>query len=138
MGVLFYVLDFVADADTPLRALYVASKQLTHLLPLTKGASAGLQTILTPKISELVAQYQQAMQAVHELIDITNLTTLIPYELWGSGTLREIGEVGNEVLDYLNRLNIDDNELYQAFMAHSQGGHQGQRTVTENRTSINF
>ncbi len=113
------VLDFMADADTPLRALYVASKQLTHLLPLTKGASAGLQAILTPKISELVAQYQQVMQAVHEQIDITNLTTLVPYELWGSGALREIGEAGNEVLDYLNRLNIDDNELYQAFMAHS-------------------
>ena len=113
------VLDFMADADTQLRALYVASKQLTHLLPLTEGASAGLKTILTPKISELVAQYRQAMQAVHEQIDITNLTTLVPYELWDSGALREIGEVGNEVLDYLNRLDIDDNELYRAFMAHS-------------------
>ena len=97
------VLDFMADADTQSRALFVASKQLTHLLPLTGVASAGLQTILTPKISELVAQYRQAMQAVHEQIDITNLTTLVPYELWGNGALREIAEVGNEVLDYLNR-----------------------------------
>ena len=113
------VLDFMADVDPPLRALYVASKQLTHLLPLTKGPSAEIQTILTPKIKQLVAQYQQAMQAVHEQIDITNLATLVPYELWGSDSLREIGEVGNEVLDYLNRLNINDNELYQAFIAHS-------------------
>lgn len=117
------VLDFMADADTQSRALFVASKQLTQLLPLTGVASAGLQTILTPKISELVAQYRQAMRAVHEQIDITNLTTLVPYELWDSDALREIAEVGNEVLDYLNRLNIDDNELYQAFMAHSQDGH---------------
>ena len=113
------VVDFMADVDPPLRALYVASKQLTHLLPLTEYASAGLQTILTPKISELVTQYRQAMQAVHGQIDLTNLTTLVPYELWDSDALREIGEVGNEVLDYLNRLNIDDNKLYQAFMAHS-------------------
>lgn len=113
------VVDFMADVDPPLRALYVASKQLTHLLPLTKGPSAEIQTILTPKIKQLVAQYQQAMQAVHEQIDITNLATLVPYELWGSDSLREIGEVGNEVLDYLNRLNINDNELYQAFIAYS-------------------
>ena len=85
---------------------------------------AGFQNIPTPKISELVAQYQQAMQAVHEQIDVINLTTLVPYELCDNGALREICEAGNELLYYLTRLNIDDNELYQAFMAHSQGGHQ--------------
>ena len=118
------VLDFIADADTKLRALYVASKQLTNLLPSTGCASAGLQAILTPKISELVAQYRQAMQAVHEQIpDVTNLTTLVPYELWDNSALREICEAGNELLDYLTRLNIDNNELYQVFIAHSQDGH---------------
>ncbi len=112
------VLDFLADADAPLRALYAVSKQLTHLLPLTRCADAGVLTILTPIISELVAQYQQAIQAVYGRIDITNLTTLVPYELWNDCALREIGEGGNEILDYLNRLTLDDNELYQAFMAH--------------------
>ena len=112
------VLYFLADADAPLRALYAASKQLTHLLPLTRDANAGVLTTLTPKISELVAQYQQAIHAVYGRIDITNLTTLVPYELWSDCALREIGEVGNEVLDYLNRLTIDDNKLYHAFMAH--------------------
>ena len=121
------MLDFLAGADAALRALYTTSKQLTHLLPLT--SNAGLLPVLTPKISKLVAQYQQAMQAVHGQINITNLTTLVPYELWNESTLREIGEVGNEILDYLNRLNIDENELYQSFMAHqlnnssSQGIH---------------
>ena len=112
------VLDFLADADTPLLALYVASSQLTHMLPLTRGARAEVLTILTPKISELVAQYRQAMQAVHGQIIIPDLTTMVPCDLWDSHALRETGVVGNEVLDYLNRLNIDDNELYQAFMAH--------------------
>ena len=110
------VLDFMADADARFRPLYVASKQLTHLLPLTRRASAGVLTILAPKISELVAQYQQAMHAVHGQIMITNLTTLVPYELWSDCALREIGEVGNEVLGCLNRLNIDDNELHLALM----------------------
>ena len=112
------VLDFLAGADTPLRALYVASSQLTHMLPLTRGARAEVLTILTPKISELVAQYRQAMQTVHGQIVIPDLTTMAPCDSWNSPALREIGVVGNEVLDYLNRLNIDDNELYQAFMAH--------------------
>ena len=112
------VLDFLADADAPLRALYAASKQLTHLLPLTRCANAGVLAILTPKISELVAQYQQAIHAVYGRIDITNLTTLVPYELWSNCALREIGEVGNEVIDYLNRLTLDDNKLYQALVAH--------------------
>ena len=111
------VLDFLADADVPLRAFYAASKQLTHLLPLTRGANAGVLTILTPKISALVAQYQQAIHAVYGRIDITNLTTMVPYELWSDCALREIGVVGNEVLVYLNRLTIDDNKLYQAFVA---------------------
>ena len=111
------VLDFLADADAPLRAFYATSKQLTHILPLTRGANAGVLTILTPKISELVAQYQQARHAVYGRIDITNLTTLVPYELWSDCALREIGVVGNEVLVYLNRLTIDDNKLYQAFVA---------------------
>ena len=121
------ILDFLEGADAPLRTLYASSKRLTHLLPLT--CNAGLLPVLTPEISKLVAQYQQAMQAVHGQINITDLTTLVPYELWNNSTLREIGEVGNEVLDYLNRLNIDDNELYQAFMAYqlnnssSQGRH---------------
>ena len=111
------VLDFLADADAPLRAFYATSKQLTHLLPLTRGANAGVLTILTPKISELVAQYQQARHAVYGRIDITNLTTLVPYELWSDCALREIGVLGNDVLVYLNRLTIDDNKLYQAFVA---------------------
>lgn len=115
------IFDFLADADTPLRTLYVASMQLTLLLPLTRDAGAGVLTILTPKISELVLQYQQSMHAVHEPIDITNLATLIPYELWSNRTLREIGEAGNEILACLNRLNIDDNELYRAFIAHQPG-----------------
>ena len=111
------VIDFLADADAPLRAFYTASKQLTHLLPLTSCANAGVLTILTPKISALVAQYQQAIHAVYGRIDITNLTTLVPYELWSDCGLREIGVAGNEVLVYLNRLTIDDNKLYQAFVA---------------------
>ena len=111
------VLDFLADADDPLRAFYATSKQLTHLLPLTRCANAGVLTILTPKISELVAQYQQAIHAVYGRIDITNLTTLVPYELWSDCALREIGVVGNEVLVYLNRLTIDDNKLDQALVA---------------------
>ena len=121
------MLDFLAGADAALRALYATSKQLTHLLPLT--CNVGLLPVLTPKISKLVTQYQQAVQAVYGQINITNLTTLVPYELWNNSVLREIGEVGNEILDYLNRLNIDDNELYQAFMTHqldnssSQGRH---------------
>ena len=112
------VLDFLADADAPLRALYAASMQLTHLLPLTRGGNAGGLTILTQKISELVAQYQQAIRAIYGRIDITNLTTLVPYELWSNCALREIGEAGNEVIDYLNRLTLDDNKLYQALAAH--------------------
>ena len=74
-----------------------------------------------------MAQYQQAMHAVHGQINITNLTTLVPYELWNNTALCEIGVVGKEVLDYLKRLNIDDNELYQAFMAHqlNNSGSQG-------------
>ena len=112
------VLDFLADADTPLRTLYATSKQLTHILPLTCGANALVQTLLTAKISELVAQYQQAVHDLYGRIEITNLTSLVPYELWSNYALREIGEAGNEVLDYLNRLIIDDNELYQAFAAH--------------------
>ena len=111
------VLDFLADADAPLRAFYAASKQLTHLLPLTRGTNAEVLAMLTPKISELVAQYQQAIQAVYGRINITNLTTLVPYELWSDCALRDIGVVGNEVLVYLNRLTIEDNELYQAFVA---------------------
>ena len=111
------VLDFLADADAPLRTFHAASKQLTHLLPLTRGANAGVLTILTPTISELVAQYQQAIHAVYGRIDITNLTTLVPYELWSDCALREIGVLGNDVLVYLNRLTIDDNKLYQAFVA---------------------
>ena len=111
------VLDFLADADAPLRAFYAASKQLTHLLPLTRGTDAGVLAMLTPKISELVAQYQQAIHTVYGRIDITNLTTLVPYELWSDCALRDIGVVGNEVLVYLNRLTIEDNELYQAFVA---------------------
>ena len=113
------MLDFMADADTKLRTLYVASKQLTNLLPSTGCANAGLLAILTPKINELVAQYQQAMQAIHEQIEITDLTLLVPYELWDNGALREICEAGNELLDYLTRLNIDDNGLYRAFIARS-------------------
>ena len=112
------VLDFLADADAPLRTFYAASKQLTHILPLTCGANALVLTLLTAKISELVAQYQQAVHALYGRIDITNLASLVPYELWSNCALREIGEAGNEVLDYLNRLIIDDNELYQAFAAH--------------------
>ena len=111
------VLDFLADADAPLRAFYATSKQLTHLLPLTRCANAGVLTILTPKISELVAQYQQAIHGVYGRIDITNLTTLVPYELWSDCALREISVAGNEVLVYLNSLTIDDNKLYQALVA---------------------
>ena len=118
-------LDFLAGADAPLRTLYASSKQLTHLLPLT--CNVGLLPVLSPKINKLVAQYQQAVHAVHGQINITNLATLVPYELWNKSNLREIGEVGNEVLDYLNRLNIDDNEWYQAFMAQqlNNSGSQG-------------
>ena len=112
------VLDFLADADAPLRAFYTASKQLTHLLPLTRCANAGILTFLTPKFSELVAQYQQAAHAVYGRIDITNLTTLIPPELWSDCALCEISAVGNEVLVYLNSLRIDDNTLHQSLVAH--------------------
>ena len=112
------VLDFLADADTPLRTFYATSKQLTHILPLTCGANALVLTLLTAKISELVAQYQQAVHDLYSRIEITNLTSLVPYELWSNFALRAIGEAGNEVLDYLNRLIVDDNELYQAFAAH--------------------
>ena len=112
------VFDFLADADTPLRTLYVASMQLTHLLPLTRDAGAGVLSILTPKISELVLQYQQGKHAVHDQIDITKLVTLIPYALWGHRPLREIGKIGNEILACLTSLYIDDNELYQAFITH--------------------
>ena len=115
------VFDFLADADTPLHTLYVASMQLTLLLPLTRDANAGILSILTPKISELVLQYQQGMHAVHDQIDITNLVTLIPYSLWCYRPLREIGMIGNEILACLARLNIDDNELYRAFLAHQPG-----------------
>ena len=112
------VFDFMADAETPFRTLYAASMQLTLLLPLTRDANAGVLSILTPKISELVLQYQQSMHAVHNQIDITNLVSLVPYALWCHRPIREIGEVGNEVVACLNRLNIDDNELYQTFVAH--------------------
>ena len=112
------VLDFLADADTPLCTFFATSKQLTHILPLTCGANALVLTLLTAKIGELVAQYQQAVHALYGRIEITSLTSLVPYELWSNDALREIGEAGNEVLDYLNRLMIDDNELYQAFAAH--------------------
>ena len=111
------VLDFLADADIPLRTFYATSKQLTHILPLTCDANALVLTFLTAKISELVAQYQQAVHDVYGRIDITHLTSLIPYELWSNQTLRQIGEAGNEILDYLGRLILDDNELYQAFVA---------------------
>ena len=112
------VLDFLTDADTPLRTFYATSKQLTHILPLTCGANPLVLTLLTAAISELVAQYQQAVHDLYGRIPITNLTSLVPYELWSDYALREIGEAGNEVLDYLNRLIIDDNELYQTFAAH--------------------
>ena len=112
------VLDFLADADASLRTFYATSKQLTHILPLTRGANALVLTLLTAKISELVAQYQQTVHALYGRIEITNLTSLVPYELWSNFALRAIGEAGNEVLDYLNRLIVDDNELYQAFAAH--------------------
>ena len=112
------VLHFLADADTPLRELYVASSQLTHMLPLIRGARTEVLTILIPKISELVAQYRQAMQTVQGQIIIPDLTTMVPCDFWNSPALHETGMVGNEVLHYLNRLNIDDNELYQAFIAH--------------------
>ena len=112
------VLDFLAEADAPLRTFYATSKQLTHILPLTCGANALVLNLLTATISELVAQYQQAVHALYGQIEITNLASLVPYELWSNCALREIGEAGNEVLDYLNRLIIDDNELYQTFAAH--------------------
>lgn len=115
------VFDFLAEADTALRTLYVASMQLTLLLPLTRDAGAGILSILTPKIRELVLQYQQSMHAVHDQIDITNLVTLVPYTLWCYRPLREIGKIGNEILTCLSRLNIDDNELYRAFIAHQPG-----------------
>lgn len=112
------VLDFLEDADAPLCTFYATSKQLTHILPLTCGANALVLNLLTATISELVAQYQQAVHALYGQIEITNLASLVPYELWSNCALREIGEAGNEVLDYLNRLVIDDNELYQTFAAH--------------------
>lgn len=115
------VFDFLADADTPLRMLYVASMQLTLLLPMARDAGAEVLSILTAKISELVLQYQQGKHAVRDQIDITNLVTLIPYTLWGHRPLREIGKIGNEILACLTRLYIDDNELYQAFVAHQPG-----------------
>ena len=112
------VLDFLADADAPIRTFYATSKQLTHILPLTCGANALVLGLLTAKISELVAQYQQAVHDVYGRIDITHLTSLIPYELWSNHPLRQIGEAGNEILDYLGRLILDDNELYHAFVVH--------------------
>ncbi len=123
------VLDFLKDADVPLCTFYATSKQLTHILPLTRGANTLVLNLLTATISELVAQYQQAVHALYGQIEITNLASLVPYELWSNCALREIGEAGNEVLDYLNRLIIDDNELYQAFAAHPLKSVETMRTA---------